>query len=101
MSARSLGLILAPNARRDFRDILLYTEQQWGRSQRRAYRKQLDTAFAQLTRFPGIGIPRPEFGQGMRGHRVGQHVIVYESTDTNVLVARILHVRRDHYAELN
>jgi toxin ParE1/3/4 len=100
MSVRKLPLVLSLEAQRELRDILLYTEQQWGRTQRRAYRKQLDIAFARIGRFPDLGILRPEIGQGVRTYRVGQHVIIYQPSDVDVLIVRILHVRRDLDAEL-
>jgi toxin ParE1/3/4 len=100
MSARNPRYVLAPGARRDLRDILKFTEQQWGRAQRQAYRKQLDAAFTQLVRFPGLGNLRPGYGPGVRGHRVGQHVVIYQPSDTELLIVRVLHVRRDHNAEL-
>jgi plasmid stabilization system protein ParE len=73
---------------------LLYSAQQWGNAQRRAYRKQVNSAFAQIGRFPDLGILRPELGQGVRTYRVGQHLIVYQAFDTEVHILRILHVRR-------
>jgi plasmid stabilization system protein ParE len=63
------------------------------------YRKQLDAAFAQLARFPDMGFLRPEFGPGIRGYRVGQHVAIYQPSDTEVLLVRIFHARRDFNAE--
>src|SRR5687768_8691284 len=99
MSARRRRFVLTPEARSDLSDILLYTEQQWGLAQLRSYNAQLKAAFAQVARFPGLGNLRPDFGSGIRGHRVGHHVVIYQPSDTEVLILRILHVRRDFDAE--
>jgi toxin ParE1/3/4 len=100
MSARSPRFVLAPRARRDLRDILKYTERQWGREQRRRYSSQLRAAFAQLAQFPGLGKPRPGFGPEARAYPVEQHLVIYQPSDAEVLILRILHVRRDLDAEL-
>ncbi|MCC6756167.1 MAG: type II toxin-antitoxin system RelE/ParE family toxin [Solirubrobacterales bacterium] len=91
--------MLAPEARSDLRDILLYTAKQWGKPQQRVYREQLDAAFARIAGFPNLGIPRSDLDQGIRTYRVGQHVVIYQHTATEVLIVRILHARRDLAAE--
>jgi plasmid stabilization system protein ParE len=101
MSARRRRFVLSLQARSDLSDVLLYTERQWGLAQVRSYSAQLKAAFEQLTRFPGLGNLRPEFGSGARGHRVRQHVVIYETSDAEVRILCILHVRRDLGAELD
>lgn len=101
MSAHKPRYSLTPGAQRDLRDILIFTDRQWGTAQRRVYRKQLDAAFVQLARYPDLGILRPEFGPGIRGYRVRQHVVIYQPSTTEVLIVRILHVRRDSDAEFD
>jgi len=100
MSVRKPRLALSDNADRDLRNILVFTEQQWGKAQRRTYRQRFIEAFAELLRFPELGPARPELGQGIRARRVGQHVVIYQATETELLIVRILHVRRDLDAEL-
>lgn len=101
MSARRPPYVLVPDAQRDLRDILAFTDQQWGKSQRRTYRKQLDAAFTQLAQFPGLGNLRPQLGTGVRGHRVGQQVVIYRPSENAILILRVLHVRRDQNVEIN
>ncbi len=67
----------------------------------RVYNEQLYAAFTRLAQFPDLGNIRPAFGLDVRGHRVGQHVVIYQSSDTDLLVVRILHVRRDLDIELD
>ena len=100
MSARRLRLVLAPEARIDLRDVLLHTQQQWGRQQRTTYRQTFYRAFDELRRFPGLGRTRPEYGGDIRSVPVGQHVVIYRATDTELRVVRILHAHRDIDAEL-
>jgi toxin ParE1/3/4 len=101
MSARKPHLALSQAAQRDFRNLLAYTEQEWGSEQRRMYRQRFTEAFAELLRFPELGSARPELGQGARAYRVGQHMVIYQASDMEVLIVRILHVRRDFDAELS
>ena len=95
MSARNLRLVLAPEARDDLRDALVFTQQRWDKNQRREYKQLLVNAFAELASFPELGRACPEFGAGIRSYRVGQHVVIYQATETEIRIARILHVRRD------
>jgi toxin ParE1/3/4 len=53
--------------------------------------------FALLVDHPGMGRERPEFGPGVRSFTVENHVIYYRH-EGEVLVARILHGRRDQAA---
>jgi toxin ParE1/3/4 len=100
MSARRRSFFLTPEARTDLSDISLYTEQQWGKAQQRSYNSQLKTALAQLARFPNLGLLRPDLGSGVRAYRVGQHVNIYQPSATDVLILRLIHVRRDLDTEL-
>jgi toxin ParE1/3/4 len=95
MSVRRRRPVLGVEARGDLADLLLFTEQRWGKTQRREYQRLLLEAFAELARFPNLGQSRPDYGPDFQSFRVRQHVIVYEVTDTEIRIARILHVRRD------
>jgi toxin ParE1/3/4 len=50
--------------------------------------------FELLTEQPRMGRNRPEFGEGVRSFVVESHVIYYRH-DGDVLIARVLHGRRD------
>ncbi len=56
-----------------------------------------DTAFSLLAEQPRMGRLRPEFGDGVRSFPVENHVIYYRH-EHEVLVARVLHGRRDQGA---
>jgi toxin ParE1/3/4 len=100
MSAPNLRLVVTPAARFDLRQLLVYSTQQWGTAQRRAYRQRFTEAFAELVRFPEIGLARPDLGTDLRSYRVGQHVVIYRPSQTELRIIRVLHSRRDFAAEL-
>jgi toxin ParE1/3/4 len=54
--------------------------------------------FELLTEQPGMGRLRPEFGIGVRSFAVEKYVIYYRQESEDVLIARILHGRRDQIA---
>ncbi len=95
MSARSRRLVLSAEARDDLSDLLLFTEQRWGKTQRREYRRLLWETFTELARFPHMGRVRPEYGPDFLSFRVRQHLIIYQVTETEISIVRLLHVRRD------
>jgi toxin ParE1/3/4 len=53
--------------------------------------------FELLAEQPRMGRPRPEFGTGVRSFTVENYVIYYRQ-DGDVLIARVLHGRRDQTA---
>jgi toxin ParE1/3/4 len=53
--------------------------------------------FELLVEQPGIGRLRPEFGEGVRSFVVENYVIYYRF-DGALLIARVLHGRRDQFA---
>lgn len=50
-----------------------------------------------LAEQPRMGRRRPEFGEGVRSFAV-EHYVIYYRHETDVLIARILHGRRDQAA---
>jgi toxin ParE1/3/4 len=100
MSARKRRIVLAPRAGDDLDDILLYTELHWGKRQRDSYRKALFTGFRRLADYPGLGPEHPDYGPDARSFLIRQHIVIYRATETELRIARILHVRRDIDAEM-
>lgn len=93
MSAPKLPVVLAPRARRDFDDILLYTLQHWGEEQEAAYAAALSRALALIGENPAIGRVRDDLRPGARTFPVEHHLIIYDVREGTVRVARILHGR--------
>ena len=86
---------LSQDAEDDLTDILAYSVANWGEARATAYKATLFKVFRELADFPALGRPRDEFGPGTRSLVTGQHVIIYRATDDEIIVARIVHVRRD------
>jgi toxin ParE1/3/4 len=95
MSSRRRTYLLAPEARHDLADILVYSERLWGHRQRGIYRAALRRGFETVRDNPGIGIARDEIEPGMRAHAVEHHVLYDRLNDEVVEIARILHERMD------
>jgi plasmid stabilization system protein ParE len=56
--------------------------------------------FRRLADYPGLGKERPDYGPDTRSHKIQQHVVIFRATETELLISRILHIRRDIDAEL-
>ncbi|HEY7032074.1 MAG TPA: type II toxin-antitoxin system RelE/ParE family toxin [Thermomicrobiales bacterium] len=95
MSARRRRLVLAPDARRDLSEILVYTEQQWGKQQRIKCQAMIDQALRHLAMYPNLGRGRDEISPGLRSYPVGSHVVYYRVSEHELIVNRIVHGRRD------
>ena len=91
MSVRKTAIVLRAAARRDVRDILLYTGDQWGIEQLEAYSEEVNRAFSVLSINPHIGRTHDDIRPGLRSYRVQQHVIYYRVAADTVVVLRILH----------
>ena len=84
-------------ARADISDILLFTEQRWGREQRDAYMQFIDVALSRLLAVPGMGRLVDELSSGLHRVNVESHVIYYWVDEDRLTVARVLHARQDPY----
>lgn len=100
MSCHRPAFELSARARRDYDEILLYSQVTWGEQRMREYELTLERSFETLAQFPNIGRRRPDLGPGMRSHPVGQHIAYYQVEGGGVIVARILHARRDATAQV-
>lgn len=95
MSAHRLHVVYTDDARSDLRDILLYTEQEWGKPQRTIYRRLIRDTLRTLARTPSLGRGRDELSDGLRSYPIRSHIL-YDWERYGVLtIARILHSRRD------
>ncbi len=92
-------LDLTEEAERDMRSILRFTRTTRGVRQRDIYAQQLQTALAELTRFPDLGERQEFLPAEIRARRVGQHVIDYWRQPELISVLRILHSRMDAAAQ--
>jgi toxin ParE1/3/4 len=62
---------------RDLSGIREYSEANHGAAQAERYLAQLNKAVATLSRNPGFGVSREEFGKGVRALPIGKHLVLY------------------------
>ncbi len=92
---------LTKQALEDLRDIGRYTQERWGREQRRHYLALLDRSFNDLAENPSQGQRCDEIREGYRKFPSARHVIFYrESVGAGIEVVRVLHERMDMGAYL-
>ena len=83
-------------AKADLRNIARFTEQKWGREQRKLYLKGMDDAFCRLADSPALGVSCEYIAPDLRKHPFQSHVIYYDIASTNrILIVRALHKRMD------
>jgi toxin ParE1/3/4 len=95
MSVPRRPVRLAPDAQRDYDDILLYTFTTWGEPQMQEYRAALDQALARLGDYPEMGKGLDRLLAGYRSLLVEHHLLYYRINDDEVEIVRILHERMD------
>jgi toxin ParE1/3/4 len=87
---------LTNRALEDLREIGRYTQERWGRDQRRNYLSQLDRYFHALAENPSQGQRCDEIRTGYRKFPSGRHVIFFRSLGTGAIeIVRVLHERMD------
>jgi toxin ParE1/3/4 len=87
---------LTKKAMDDLIGIARYTEQTWGREQRRQYLKKLDSMFYTLADNPGIGRSCDDIRPGYFKQQEGSHLIFYRrGTFSKIEIIRVLHKRMD------
>jgi toxin ParE1/3/4 len=95
MSAPKLPVVLTPRAEEDVRDILVYTEQEWGERQRTIYQGVLTRALETLSANPRIGRRREDLAASVRRYVVRRHAILYRIEPEEIRVLRIVSNRMD------
>ncbi len=83
-------------AKNDLRGIARFTEERWGRAQRRQYLKGLDEAFRMLADSPKLGNPCDYIEPDLRKYPFQSHVVFYDLlSDEEIQVVRVLHKSMD------
>ena len=95
MSARKRVVELTEDVQRDFRDILIYGEHEWGVDQRDRYEARLNRGMQSSSRHPYLGRSRDDIAAGVRSLVIQRHVILYRVEDDAIRVLRIVHGRMD------
>ena len=88
---------LSSRAEQDLDEVWLYVAEDASPTTADRLIDDIVNRFDLLVEQPRIGRLRPEFGPGVRSISVENHVIYYRH-DVDVLIARVLHGRRDQAA---
>src|SRR3954454_11433058 len=89
---------LSPLAERDLDEIWSYVGEDATPTTADRLVDDIIHGFDLLAEQPGMGRARPEFGIGVRSFAVQNYVIYYRQEVNDVLIARVLHARRDQIA---
>jgi toxin ParE1/3/4 len=88
-------VLIAGAAQRDLSEIAAYTEANWGSEQKRRYLDAIRDRIRELRDNPEIGVKRNDVRPGYRSLASGQHQIFYRTSDTVIVVLRVLHGSMD------
>lgn len=88
--------LLTRQALEDLRESCRYTQELWGREQRRYHLALLDRSFNDLAENPSQGQQCDEIRDGYSKFPSGRHVIFYrERAAAGIEIVRVLHERMD------
>jgi toxin ParE1/3/4 len=96
----TLPIIISPKARLDLIDIGIYTEEQWGKRQRKKYLNQLESRIKRLAKNPAQGRQYHELPNAPYGYHEGRHVIFYRLNSDGIEIVRVLHDSMDFLRHL-
>ena len=87
---------LTQKAYEDLKSIAIYTQENWGKSQRALYVKMLDDTFHELSNNPKHGVKIDDIREGYYKYRIGRHLIFYRMiSEHDIEIVRILHQKMD------
>ena len=89
---------LSPLAERDLHEVWSYVAEDAAPTTADRLIDDIVHRFDLLAEQPGMGRARPEFGMGVQSFAVENYIIYYRQEDDDVLIARVLHGRRDQIA---
>lgn len=89
------GYRVSRAAQADLRKIGRYTQDTWGKTQRRKYLNELDSRFEFIAGNPLLSRERGEFTPPVRILPHERHLIVYHTDEKSVLILRVLHAAMD------
>ena len=82
-------------ANRDLVKIGQYTEQTWGRAQRKNYLKSIVMRFGWIAKNPLLGKIRDDIKVSYRSYQEGRHVVFYTIDGDAVHIIGVLHENMD------
>jgi toxin ParE1/3/4 len=84
---------LTKRAEHEILKIIRYGIEAFGEIQALRYHQELEHCFELLAQRPLIGPEASQFGQGVRRHGHGRHIIFYETDEHGVLILAVVHVK--------
>jgi len=90
-----LHVRLSEAAKADLRAIYRFGVRQFGVRRSDGYLEMLKAAIKLLGQFPNAGSNRGGSVPSVRVRPVGSHIIVYTSSDTDIMVLRVRHASED------
>lgn len=82
-------------ARQDLKSIFTYIVRTWGKQQAERYSAKLKAHLADISRSAAFGKPVQRSRNNLKQSAVGRHIVIFEQTDAQVLIVRILHEAMD------
>lgn len=82
-------------ARRDLKSIFTYTVRTWGKQQAEKYSAQLKAHMLDISTRTAFSKPVQVSRNNLKQSAVGRHIVVFEQTDAQILIVRILHASMD------
>ncbi len=86
---------VTPRAENDLKNIGRYTQQQWGKTQRNVYLKNLENRFGWLAENPHLGRHRADIDEEYYSFPEGRHVVFYLCRDDGIDIIGIPHKDMD------
>lgn len=87
--------LLSNEADADLVEIFAYTEDEHSFKQAVKYLSDLDSLFEQLVKTPNLGRERKEIKKNVFSIAEQQHTVFYQIQKDHILIARVLHGRKD------
>ena len=87
--------LLSNEADADLDEIFDYTEYEHGFNQAVKYLSDLESLFKQLVKTPNLGRERKEIKKSIFSIAEQEHTVFYQIQKDHILIARVLHGRRD------
>ena len=82
-------------ARQDLKNIFTYSIRKWGRQQAQRYSSQLKAHIQKLAEDAVFSKPVPDTQRNLRRSATGRHSVIFEQTDEQILIVRVLHEAMD------
>ncbi|OQD43415.1 type II toxin-antitoxin system RelE/ParE family toxin [Flavobacterium sp. ASW18X] len=96
MTSHKLKLfLLTKDADSDLDEIFDYSEAEFGFNKAVKYLSDFENLFEQLVKNPNLGRERNEIKKGIYSIIENEHIVFYEIHENHILIARVLHGRKD------